>query len=119
MRIPFKTRRGLDPMLTMINVVFLLLAFFMLGNFDEPNPTTLELPLASGEDAPSMDRLILDENGKARFQGAMNEDAIEAAKQAEDIIISADARLDANTVIRITNQLRIAGVRIQGVEVAE
>lgn len=51
----FKFRRGLDPMLTMINVVFLLLAFFIQGSFEEPEPSSFELPIASGESIDSLD----------------------------------------------------------------
>ncbi len=119
MKFPLKTRRGLDPMLAMINVVFLLLAFFMLGNFEEPKPASLELPKAKGQDAPAGAVIFISQDGDFEFEGLTGEAALNEAKQRAELRVAADARLKANELIALLNTLRREGVVIDGIEVAE
>ncbi len=110
-------RRGIDPMIAMINVVFLLLAFFMLGNFEPPKPAVFTLPVAkTGEGFRNKDVLYVTAGGTLMFRGLQGGDALDAIES--NALISADADLDANALIRIVQDLRDADIEILGIEVA-
>lgn len=106
-----RRRRGIDPMIAMINVVFLLLAFFMIGEFSEPMPFAIDLPVAqSGIEFDYQNVIFISRNGEI-------ESAVDLAEISGPTLIMADGALPANDLISMLKDLRAQGVFISSVEV--
>lgn len=109
-------RKRLDSIVPMINVVFLLLIFFLMSATIAPQPPfDLNLPesraAASGERA---DTLYLDAGGLAAYGGATGDAAFQLlARRPGDqpLEIRADAALAANALAAILPRLAALGVR--------
>lgn len=71
-RRPRKTRRKPEPTLALINIVFLMLVFFLVaGTVTQPLDTELQLVDTTNLDgAEPPDALVLTANGDLRFRGA-------------------------------------------------
>ncbi len=112
-----KTRRTkIDPMITMINVVFLLLAFYMFGQFQKPTPTSISLPHAqTGEEIRFQDQIFIHANGEIEPADALNN--LQNRKSKPTLLISADANLSANKLIQILSQIQASGAIPARIEV--
>ncbi|MBO9453493.1 biopolymer transporter ExbD [Tropicibacter sp. R16_0] len=105
-----------EPILPMINVVFLLLVFFLLtaqiaprAPFDVVPP---KVTLKTGSEAAPV--LFVSSDGETFFQGETGAEALNAirahAQQEISLILRADAHVDATKIVRLLTELRAAGV---------
>ena len=114
---------GLTPL---IDVVFLLLIFFMVSTtFERSSELSIELPVASAKANASGDAVIdvvIDSGGDVRVEGFALVDpeiasvrrALIAAAEGFDappVIISADARTPHQSVVTVMDAARGAGLR--------
>ena len=114
---------GLTPL---IDVVFLLLIFFMVSTtFERSSELNIELPAASAKANASGDAVIdvvIDSGGGVRVEGlalvspdtASVRRALAAAAAGLDappVIISADARTPHQSVVTVMDAARAAGLR--------
>ena len=113
---PPRRRRPAEPIVPMINVVFLLLIFFLMSaQIAPPAPFDLTLPEGTdGERAAPADTLYMDAEGRLAFNAARG-DAVPGALAARDapdapLQIRADAGLEARTLARLLPQLAAHGV---------
>ena len=121
MRLPTPTRRARrdDDLIPLINVVFLLLVFFMLtGTLRPPESRDIDLPRieqgAEADGAPPT--LTLDREGRLHrngtpLRGAAREAELDALGTAELVRIRADHRVDSHLLLALVEQLRRAGTR--------
>lgn len=111
-----------DHLLPLINVVFLLLIFFMLvGALDTHDGSELapveSLSTTAFEDAAWT--LLIDQRGELRLEGAaisLTDLAVRAIEQPPQGVVAlrADARIQATDVVDVLDVLRGAGVeRVQ------
>lgn len=108
-------RRRPDPTLTLINVVFLMLVFFLVGGQLAP-PQTEGLTLVRTQDldptAPP-DALVLMADGSLMYRGTATDPAAHvAALSAEErgrVRIVADRAAPALRLVAVSNALRAAG----------
>ena len=111
-----RRRRAPEPIVPMINVVFLLLIFFLMSaQIAPPAPFGLTLPeSADGERAAPADTLYMDAGGRLAFNDARGGAVLDAlaARAAPDmpLNIRADARLEARVLARLVPQLAVRGV---------
>ncbi|NCQ23604.1 MAG: biopolymer transporter ExbD [Rhodobacteraceae bacterium CG17_big_fil_post_rev_8_21_14_2_50_63_15] len=112
---PRNCRRG-EAIVPMINVVFLLLIFFLMSaQIAPPAPFDVSLPLAEGGEAePPGDTLYIDNEGQLAFnavRGAAVYDALaERTMPDMPLQIRADAGLDAQILARLLPELARRGV---------
>lgn len=111
-----RRRRHSEPIVPMINVVFLLLIFFLMSaQIAPPAPFDLTLPeSADGDRARPADTLYVDAEGRLAFNDARDEavpDAL-AARATPDapLQIRADAGLEARALARLLPQLAARGI---------
>lgn len=110
-----KRKQQKEPTIALINIVFLMLVFFMVaGTLAQPLDTTLSLVQTRELDGRSPpDALVIHADGKLQFRG--NEIALEKflSSLPEDerkvIRVVPDRDLEANNLITIARQLRSAG----------
>jgi biopolymer transport protein ExbD len=113
---PPRRRRPAEAIVPMINVVFLLLIFFLMSaQIAPPAPFDVSLPQsAAGARAGPADTLYMDAEGRLAFnaaRGAAVLDALAArAAPGEPLQIRADARLEARALARILPELAARGV---------
>ena len=110
---PRPRRASREPVVPMINVVFLLLIFFLMtAQIVPPAPFDLTLPTAEGEEDGGQNALFINAMGEIAFGEARGEAALsEAVAQTEDttLRIQADAALDAARLARVLAQLSALG----------
>ncbi|SEK52805.1 outer membrane transport energization protein ExbD [Roseovarius azorensis] len=111
-----RRRRPKEAIVPMINVVFLLLIFFLMSaQIPPPAPFDVTLPNATGaEVAAPADTLHIDAGGQLAFNAARGNavyDAL-AARATTDtpLQIRADAALDAQVLARLLPELATRGV---------
>lgn len=118
---PPRPRNDEERILPLINVVFLLLIFFMLaGRLAVSDPFEIAPPRSASEGpAASRDMLVLvDADGRLALDGRiMNDRSLEAAvaeRMTDDgdarVRLKADARAQATQVVAVMELLREAGV---------
>jgi biopolymer transport protein ExbD len=113
---PPRRRRPLEPIVPMINVVFLLLVFFLISaQITPPAPFDVTLPEGrAGDRGAPADTLYMDEGGRLAFNAARGEAVLDAlaARATPDapLQIRADARLEARALARLMPQLAARGV---------
>jgi biopolymer transport protein ExbD len=114
LRRPPTPRRRAEPTIALINVVFLMLIFFLVAGTVAP-PLDPELRLARGEGlegrAPP-DALVLLADGTLRFRGAPAEPAAWMAGHGDGegaVRIVPDAAAPAARLVEVTLALRAAG----------
>ncbi|MCS3902757.1 biopolymer transport protein ExbD [Methylohalomonas lacus] len=128
----FRSRRTEDPdlnILPLIDVVFLLLIFFMVTTtFDRDSEISITLPEASQDKVDSKPQAVeidIDREGRvfinaralANAQSATIREALDQAVKASDdrddpaIIINADAETSHQSVIRVMDAARQLGLR--------
>ncbi|MBF2760984.1 MAG: biopolymer transporter ExbD [Ectothiorhodospiraceae bacterium AqS1] len=117
-----RERDGEAGILPLINVVFLLLIFFMiagsLGMVEPFDTTPPQSAAGKGERSPRVIRLSMSVDGRFALEGReMPEDillerlgAILADDPAVDIRLKADHRLPANRLVGFTHRLHRVGV---------
>ncbi len=114
---PFRPRRRSgENIVPMINVVFLLLIFFLMtAQIAPPEPFDVSVPLSDAEAAAERsDRLFISSDGVLFYNGVEGKaalNAIAARSQNEPLFIEADAMLSAATLAALLPKLAAAGVR--------
>ena len=116
MVIPSETRpKSSAWVLQFINIVFLILLFFLVGGTiaETPNPDILPpITLQSNSTNPPQDALYVDATGETQFHGQVQ--TVESfiatgAKANEQLLIVADLRLPAHALLKIIAKLNVAG----------
>ncbi|GAA6203036.1 biopolymer transporter ExbD [Aquicoccus sp. SU-CL01552] len=112
-----KKRSEREPTITLINIVFLMLVFFLVaGTVSRPIETTLRLVhTADLEGAPPPDALVLHPDGRMAYRGAPVENAAGFAAEldVEDralVRLLPDRDLPAARLVETGRVLRAAGV---------
>ncbi|WP_281953695.1 biopolymer transporter ExbD [Pseudophaeobacter arcticus] len=114
---PAKKRQTGEPILPMINVVFLLLIFFLLSSQIAPRAPFAVTPprLETGEPSGSEALLFMAADGRLHFSGAQTQDAMAAvlaqASELDGLSLRADANVPAREVAALITQLRDGGIR--------
>lgn len=111
---PRRHRQPAESVVPMINVVFLLLIFFMMSaTIMPPAPFDLTLPQAGADADPAGDQtMYLSATGEMSFEGAFQDAAWEllAAKDATaTLTLRADAALEARAVAQVLSRLAELG----------
>jgi biopolymer transport protein ExbD len=109
-----------ESIVPMINVVFLLLIFFLMtSHLTPPEPFDVEPPKSEIEAEPTSElTLFLDKDGHLAFEEERADAAIariaalaeESGEAGASVQLRADARAEARTVARILRQLSGAGL---------
>ena len=113
-----KTRQAGEPVLPMINVVFLLLIFFLLSSQIAPSAPFAVTPprLEPGEASAPEAVLFMAADGRLHFSGAQDGDALAAvtaqAAALETLTLRADAEVPAREVAALITRLRDAGITV-------
>lgn len=111
-----------ERILPLINVVFLLLIFFMIaGSLTVSEPFEVTPPQSSSQAAetPESVTILLSQSGQLAFdnqpisEAELLEKLTTQLKLQPDtsITLKADARLDANTLVQLTHKFYDAGVK--------
>ncbi|MFV1465837.1 MULTISPECIES: ExbD/TolR family protein [unclassified Phaeobacter] len=107
-------RMRTESIVPMINVVFLLLIFFLMtSRLAQPDPFEVTPPAAALEGEPTSDAvLFIDATGRLNFDGHEGTAALSRLADAsgKTIQLRADARLPATELARILRQLAAAGL---------
>lgn len=110
---PRTRRASREPVVPMINVVFLLLIFFLMtAQIVPPAPFDLTLPGADGQEDGGSLALYVSADGEIAFEALRGEAALSAAvAQSGDtpLRLHADAGLNATALARILAQLSALG----------
>ncbi|WP_045392605.1 biopolymer transporter ExbD [Falsirhodobacter sp. alg1] len=117
-------RRGADTLLPMINVVFLLLIFFLMSaQINSPEPLVVEPPVAKeAQQAEGVFTVFIDADARLGFLDALDDDAIVALSASRDIycgendctarpavvFVRADGALPASVLAKTVRQLKQA-----------
>ncbi len=113
---PPRRRPRTESIVPMINVVFLLLIFFLMtSRLAQPEPFEVTPPNADLEAESKADQtLYIDATGKLHFDGAEGEAALAmlaaSSANAPVVVLRADARLEARTLAGILTKLAAAGL---------
>ena len=103
-----------ESIIPMINVVFLLLIFFLMtAQIVPPAPIDVSPPVAAGEElAADPGALYLAANGDMAFGAARGTEVFAAlgARGTEPLVIWADARLEAGTLAAVMPKLAALGI---------
>jgi biopolymer transport protein ExbD len=101
-----------ESVVPMINVVFLLLIFFLMSaTIVPPDPFGATPPEAStAETAGREDTLHIGADGALAFGPARGEAALAAVPAGRPLLVRADAGLAASDLARILSRLAAAGV---------
>ena len=111
-----RRRRPLEAIVPMINVVFLLLIFFLMSaQIAPPAPFDLALPQAAqGKRAVPADTLYMDAEGRLGFNAVRGEAVLDAlatrAPPDAPLHIRADASLEARALAHLLAQLAARGI---------
>ncbi|MEM9430896.1 MAG: biopolymer transporter ExbD [Pseudomonadota bacterium] len=107
-------RTGREPTIALINIVFLMLVFFMVaGTIARPLEDGLELVETStleGREPP--DALVIHADGRLAFRGAAvasPDDYLAAAETGAEIRVVPDRALPAADLLRVAEALRRGG----------
>mgnify|MGYP000215203178 FL=1 len=110
---PRPRRAAREPVVPMINVVFLLLIFFLMtAQIVPPAPFDLSLPNASGDEDTGQTALYISADGEIAFDAARGDAALAqavAATQDVPLRLYADANLPAATLAQLLTQLATLG----------
>ncbi|MEM7441266.1 MAG: biopolymer transporter ExbD [Pseudomonadota bacterium] len=115
---PPKPKRQTEPALPMINVVFLLLIFFLMSaQITTPPPFEVALPSAEiGDQVPSEITVHLSAEGTLAVAGATGAEALETLSARADannakVLIRADESLPAAELAKLLSQLGAMGLK--------
>lgn len=112
---PTRRRQPKEAVEPMIDVVFLLLIFFMMtAELVPAEPFDITAPLAEGEAAKRADTLYIAADGRMGFDGATGEAVFAALARRDDpdavLLIRADAAFPAQKLAALLPRLAQAGV---------
>ncbi|SDW98182.1 outer membrane transport energization protein ExbD [Ruegeria halocynthiae] len=105
-----------ESIVPMINVVFLLLIFFLMtSNLARPEPFDVTPPAATSDTEPEVEHVLyVDKSGKTSFEGAEGVaalTAISALSATNQVIqVRADAELEARVLAGLLQKLVAAGL---------
>lgn len=111
-------RRRKEPTIALINIVFLMLVFFMVAGTLSPaldrNISLVEADALDGREPP--DALVIDKSGQLRHRGVVLTSVPaflnRPDSRALDVVrLMPDRALPAVELLRISAQLRAAGVK--------
>lgn len=111
---PRKPRK--EAIVPMINVVFLLLIFFLMtSQLAQPEPFKVNPPTSSVEGEPEAEPvLFINAEGRLSFEAQEGDNAIAAiaaqSNEADVIQLRADAELAASTLAEVLRDLSAAGL---------
>ncbi len=112
-----------DYILPLVNIVFLLLIFFLLaGTFKAPDPLEIEPPQSRSEKQAETQgplTVLLDAQGRLAIDGERLEgEALQqrlaerlAAEEGGVVRLKADAAVDAGRILEVMERLRSAGAQ--------
>lgn len=108
-------RRAYDAVVPLINIVFLLLIFFMLaGTLGPTDPVAVDLPDGQMDDSDASDAaMVYMEADGIVWQGGQIMDAQRAAdhlRELDRVAIKADAAAPAHELLVLMEALRDAGI---------
>ncbi|WP_208352126.1 ExbD/TolR family protein [Pseudaestuariivita rosea] len=108
-------RRKSENIIPMINVVFLLLIFFLMTAQIAPAPPVQIVPptSADGRSPDEADTLFISAEGKLHFDGKTGDAVLTAlADRAPNsvLLIKADAQLDATVIAALLARLQTMGL---------
>ncbi|MFP7571239.1 ExbD/TolR family protein [Marivita sp. S2033] len=108
---PRPRRASREPVVPMINVVFLLLIFFLMtAQIVPPAPFDLTLPTADGDEDAGDATLYISADGDIAFEALRGDTAlVQAAARTDTLRLSADAALNAQTLARLLGELAALG----------
>jgi len=110
---PRSRRASREPVVPMINVVFLLLIFFLMtAQIVPPAPFELTLPAAEADEDQGAAALYVNANGDIAYEALRGEAALtQAVVASEDapLRLFADATLNASALARVLAQLSALG----------
>lgn len=107
---PASPRPKAEPVVPMINVVFLLLIFFLMtASLTTPAPFRMVPPDTPGEAADPAPRLYVSSEGEIAFGGARGGAALDLAAGGGPVLLSADRDLPAADLARILAELARRG----------
>lgn len=116
-------RRELVNITPLIDVVFILLVFFMLaGAIERPEELDVSPPISASDEASNVEDVVIlvDKDGSVAFQGTVMPSDFELVRTAtvwfavrpdSSIQLKADADADAARVIEVMELLREAGAQ--------
>lgn len=113
-RDPTRTRDG-ENIVAMINVVFLLLIFFLMSaEIVPPDPITLDVPQAMPDDRPAPGQpLFVGPAGELAYGEAVGDAALQAlaaTDPAATLTLRADKTLKAEELARLLARLAALGI---------
>lgn len=114
--LPRSRRSSREPVVPMINVVFLLLIFFLMtAQIVPPAPFDLDLPRAGGDEDSGQGAIYISADGEIAFETARGDAALRQAADTDGPLrLHADAALPAATLARVLAQLtRLGAARIE------
>ena len=110
---PRPRRSAREPVVPMINVVFLLLIFFLMtAQIVPPSPFDLTLPNASGDEDTGQTALYISADGEIAFHTLRGDAALAQAVIATPdtpLRLYADATLPAASLAQVLSQLTTLG----------
>jgi biopolymer transport protein ExbD len=120
-RVPTTSLRGVDvSVVPMINIVFLLLLYFLVaGRLTDSSGPALELPEGGGARSPQPATVVVHIDAEGRFVGrgeVLDASGIEAYLRGSDdgavphVIVRADARAHATTLHTVMAACRAVGI---------
>lgn len=94
----------------LINIVFLLLIFFMItATLEAAPPFDVDAPVAEGAQGDAVDRIHISASGEVAYGSAQGADALAQAATVERLTVVADGRLPADRFSRILTELKRLG----------
>lgn len=105
-----------ESIVPMINVVFLLLIFFLMSsNLSQPEPFEVAPPRSNSDLEPEVDRVLyVDRSGRTSFEGIEGKaalDALASTSSTDSVIqIRADGALEAKAMARLLSDLAKSGL---------
>jgi biopolymer transport protein ExbD len=108
-------RRDRENIVPMINVVFLLLIFFLMTAQIAPQPPfDITPPDSLATEDPAPDTLYIGPDGQVSYEGLLDEAALASLRTRtadEPLSLRADATFDARAFAALLSKLAEAGVR--------
>ncbi len=113
-----KLKRQREPTIALINIVFLMLVFFMVaGTLSQPIDRTMTLVQTKElEGRAPPDALLIHSDGRLTLRGEVQADAASyfatlTDAQRETVRLVPDRALSAETLVAIARDLRLAGAK--------
>ena len=110
----YPSRVKKESIIPMVNVVFLLLIFFLMtSSFIIPDPFELDKPYADSSNKVSTEeRLYISKTGKVFISDKINENAWRYLEQStpEKLLLIADSGFPAKDLLNISEKLKELGI---------